>query len=206
MGKEIFRFTEEAGLLNLNSTAFSATWVDYDNDGDLDIYQSNYGIITDFQESQTNLTRNTLYANDGDCKFIDVTLISGLGNGGYSTTSSWGDYDNDGDLDLYSANLGIVNDFEKSVFPQSDVFYHNMLAETGEAFFEDYSTEVGEVYGTFLEPDIEDELSFSSGLSFALKSVDKPSAQASILPNLEDVDYGDKLKAPEPHGHCYLLT
>ena len=40
--------------------------------------------------------------NDGDCKFIDVTLISGLGNGGYSTTSSWGDYDNDGDLDLYS--------------------------------------------------------------------------------------------------------
>ena len=187
-------FTEEAGLLNLNSTAFSATWVDYDNDGDLDIYQSNYGIITDFQESQTNLTRNTLYANDGDCKFIDVTLISGLGNGGYSTTSSWGDYDNDGDLDLYSANLGIVNDFEKSVFPQSDVFYHNMLAETGEAFFEDYSTEVGEVYGTFLDPDIEDELSFSSGLSFALKSVDKPSAQASILPNLEDVDYGDKLK------------
>ena len=73
-------FTEESGILNFNSTAFSATWVDYDNDGDLDLYQSNYGIITNFQESQTNLTRNTLYANDGDCRFNDVTLISGLGN------------------------------------------------------------------------------------------------------------------------------
>ena len=187
-------YSQESGLLVYNSTAFSGTWVDYDNDGDLDLYQSNYGIITGFEPSQNNLTRNTLYSNDGDCNFVDVTSLTGLGNIGYSTTSSWADYDNDGDLDLYSGNSGIVNDFSKSVFPQSDIFYHNQLTETGNAFFEDYSTEVGEVYGSFLVPDVENGLSFGPELSFAVKSVDKPSAQASILPNLQDVDYDDKMK------------
>ena len=42
--QETLDFSEESGLLETNSTALSATWVDYDNDGDLDLYQSNYGI------------------------------------------------------------------------------------------------------------------------------------------------------------------
>ena len=41
-----FRDFSESGLLETNSTALSATWVDYDNDGDLDLYQSNYGITS----------------------------------------------------------------------------------------------------------------------------------------------------------------
>ncbi len=187
-------FSDESGLLETNSTALSATWVDYDNDGDLDLYQSNHGISTSFTPSQTDLTINTLYSNNGNCEFNDATSQAGLGNPGFSSTSSWGDYDNDGDLDLYSANLGILDDLNFTIYPQSDILYHNFLSETGSAHFEDYSTEVGGVYGSFRTPVNEDELTFGPGFSYRVKSIENPSAQGSILPSLKDIPYEDKLK------------
>ena len=187
-------FSEESGLLEINSTALSATWVDYDNDGDLDLYQSNYGISSSFTPSQTNLTMNTLYSNNGNCEFNDATSLAGLGNSGFSSTSSWGDYDNDGDLDLYSANLGIHDDLNFTIYPQSDILYHNFLTETGSAHFEDYSTEVGGVYGSFRTPVNEDELIFGPAFSYRVKSIENPSSQGSILPKLSDLPYQDKLK------------
>ncbi len=69
-------------------------WGDYDNDGDLDIYQGNYGF--GFQ--------NYLYRNDGSGVFTDVTtppLDASYLFYGNTKGVAWGDYDNDGDLDLY---------------------------------------------------------------------------------------------------------
>lgn len=65
---------------------------DYDNDGDLDLYLSNYG------------APNILARNDGNFVFVDVTDIAGVGDAGYGTGSVWGDYDGDGWVDLYVAN------------------------------------------------------------------------------------------------------
>ncbi len=186
--------SENSGLLEYNSTALSATWVDYDNDGDLDLYQSNHGISSNFAPDQTNSSRNTLYSNNGNCEFIDVTTIAGLGNLGYSSSSSWGDYDNDGDLDLYSSNIGVIDGLNQTVYQQSDIFYHNFLTETGLAYFEDYSSEVGGVYGSYVTPANEDELSFGPEYSYRVSSIANPSAQASILPNLIDVDSEDQLR------------
>jgi enediyne biosynthesis protein E4 len=65
---------------------------DYDNDGDPDLYLTNYG-------------PNRLYRNDGG-RFIDVTSQSGggLDDPRWSTSASFTDYDADGDLDLFVTN------------------------------------------------------------------------------------------------------
>ena len=64
---------------------------DYDNDGDLDIYITNYG-------------RNALYANQGDGTFVDVTEYAQVGDERFGTGCAFLDYDGDGYLDLYVAN------------------------------------------------------------------------------------------------------
>ncbi|MBI1927333.1 VCBS repeat-containing protein, partial [Candidatus Poribacteria bacterium] len=66
-------------------------WGDYDNDGDLDLYVTNYG-------------PNVLYRNNGNGTFTDVTAAAGVGDARWSTGAAFGDYDNDGDLDLYVPN------------------------------------------------------------------------------------------------------
>src|SRR5205807_1323601 len=65
---------------------------DYDNDGWEDIYI-------------TGLNGAVLYHNNHDGTFTDVTAKAGVGNAGrWGTSAAFGDYDNDGNLDLYVAN------------------------------------------------------------------------------------------------------
>jgi len=64
---------------------------DYDNDGDVDIYVTNFG-------------SNVLYRNNSDGTFTDVTTEAGVGHPGCSVGCAFADYDNDGDLDLFVAN------------------------------------------------------------------------------------------------------
>lgn len=64
---------------------------DYDNDGDQDVYLTNFGM-------------NQLYQNNGDGTFTDVTKQAGVANAKWSVSASFGDYNLDGFLDLYVAN------------------------------------------------------------------------------------------------------
>jgi hypothetical protein len=77
---------------------------DYDNDDDIDIYFLNGGALkgTKFEEPP----KNTLYRNDGNWKFTDVTKEAGVGDTGHGLAVAAGDYDNDGDLDIYISNFG----------------------------------------------------------------------------------------------------
>jgi hypothetical protein len=68
-------------------------WADYDNDGFLDLFIAN--------NSGQN---NSLYHNNGDGTFSKVTTGSIVNDGGNSAGCAWGDYDNDGFLDLFVAN------------------------------------------------------------------------------------------------------
>lgn len=77
---------------------------DYDNDGDLDIYLVNGAIQTD--NTQNNKPHNVLYQNNGDGTFTNTTQQSGVGSTAYGTGATVGDYDNDGDLDLFVTNFG----------------------------------------------------------------------------------------------------
>jgi len=79
-------------------------FLDYDNDGWLDIYLVNSG-KSDFYTPPQPL-RNALYRNNRDGTFTDVTLKAGVGAGGFGMGVAVGDYDNDGFPDLYVTQVG----------------------------------------------------------------------------------------------------
>ncbi|MCH8218909.1 MAG: CRTAC1 family protein [Planctomycetes bacterium] len=77
---------------------------DYDNDKDIDIYFLN-GAYHD-SDPTGKAPRNTLYRNDGNWRFVDVTETAGVGDQGYGLGVAVADYDNDGDTDIYLNNYG----------------------------------------------------------------------------------------------------
>ncbi len=95
-------FTKLSGNPISDITAHSRhmDWADYDNDGDLDLFVPN-------EENENNL----LIKSNGDGTFTQVTDGEIVNNKGSSFGSSWADYDNDGDLDLFVANWGNQNNF-----------------------------------------------------------------------------------------------
>jgi len=77
---------------------------DYDGDGDIDIYLLNGAPLKGTQT--TRRPRNALYRNEGGFRFTDVTDMAGVGDTGHGLGVAVGDYDNDGDPDLYLNNFG----------------------------------------------------------------------------------------------------
>ncbi len=77
---------------------------DYDNDGFLDIYLIN--ARPQITETNGEMPTNILYHNNGDGTFTDVTRSAGVGDTGYGVGATTGDYDNDGDVDIYVTNFG----------------------------------------------------------------------------------------------------
>ena len=82
--------TEKAGLTGMpqNYYGMGVAVGDYDNDGFEDIYVTGFG-------------GNTLYHNNGNGTFTDVTKKAGVEAGGWSASAGFFDYDNDGKLDLF---------------------------------------------------------------------------------------------------------
>lgn len=98
---------------------------DYNNDGLIDIYFLN-GAPLKGAKAETP-PRNALYRNDGGMRFTDVTAQAGVGDTGYGLGVVAGDYDGDGDLDLYLNNYG------------PNVLYKN----NGDGTFSDATRETG---------------------------------------------------------------
>ena len=91
-GDETFTaVTDRAGVRGNGYYGMGVCVADYDNDGDQDIYITNFG-------------PNVLYRNQGDGTFTDVTDRAGVGDPRWGSSCAFADYDNDGDLDFYVAN------------------------------------------------------------------------------------------------------
>ena len=93
----------------------SLSAIDYDQDGDLDLYLTKYRPVSRFDDvfaqpksrmAAINGGRNVLLRNDEVWQFKDVTAEVGLvqKNSHYTRAAIWSDYDADGDLDLYHVN------------------------------------------------------------------------------------------------------
>ena len=88
----------------VESVSSGLALLDYDNDGDIDIYFLNGAPLGGARMDPP--PRNALYRNEGDWNFTDVTDLAGVGDTGYGLGICAGDYDNDGDPDIYLNNFG----------------------------------------------------------------------------------------------------
>ncbi|HTJ87743.1 MAG TPA: CRTAC1 family protein [Terriglobales bacterium] len=107
------------------SSGPGCAFLDYDNDGWMDIYLVNSGKC-DFFTPNSPL-RNALYKNNRDGTFTDVTQKAGVGGGGYGQGVAVGDYDGDGLPDLYVTQYG------------RSILYHN----NGDGSFTDVTEKAG---------------------------------------------------------------
>ena len=106
--------TEASGTANSGLYGTGLAWGDYDNDGDQDLYVTNWA-------TAVSVPKNALYRTEGNGAFADVAAALGVEVVSNSSAAAWGDYDNDGDLDLYVAD-----------FFDQDYLYENQ----GQAFVE----------------------------------------------------------------------
>ena len=102
-----WNFTAASGdpVVSDNKPSDGATWADYDNDGDADAFVVNWYNFN-----------NMLYDNNGEGTFTQITTGDPVNDLGFSETASWGDYDNDGNVDLYVSN---------SAGTRKNFLYHN---------------------------------------------------------------------------------
>jgi hypothetical protein len=122
-----------AGIADRTGRGDGACLGDYDNDGDLDLYITNYG-------------PNRFFRNQGDCSFVDQTAEAGVTDGSRGTGCSWGDFDADGFLDLYVSSH--LEESDPSVFitrrfdsaRRSDRLFRNR----GDGTFEDATRFLGQ--------------------------------------------------------------
>ena len=90
--------TAVSGTGNIGLFSTNLAWGDYDADGALDLYATNWG-------TAGSNPINALYHNEGDGTFTDQAAQAGVDNNRNSTAAAFADYDNDGDLDLYVADF-----------------------------------------------------------------------------------------------------
>ena len=129
----------EAGVDDAEGEGNGGCAADYDNDGDIDLFVTNFG-------------PSRLFQNGGDGTFEDITVASGLDDGDLvlrSTGCAWGDYDGDGYVDLvvtrhlneFNPDLLMKKDFYSSVGGMS--LFHNVDG----ARFEETTALLGDTSG-----------------------------------------------------------
>lgn len=139
-----FRFKDVTASARVagHGWALASAWADYNGDGKIDLFVAN-----DFGDSQ-------LFRNRGDGTFYEIAEQAGVAGPGNGMSADWGDFDNDGKLDLLVANMysKAANQF-LAVFPhlnrevrkrflisvQGNALYRNL----GDGTFENVATKLG---------------------------------------------------------------
>ena len=111
-------------LIGINETSNRAKqvlWVDYDNDGDKDFFVTNLD------------GKNGLYQNDGNMVFTNVTTTSGLFTEDLTSYgATFGDIDNDGDLDIFITNReGTISQNRNYLYRNDNGLFVDITATAG---------------------------------------------------------------------------
>jgi hypothetical protein len=146
-----FRFVDvtDASGMDVNNRRFSlaASWCDYDDDGNPDLYVAN------------DFGRNNLYRNRGDGTFSDVTKEAGVVDTANGMSVSWCDYNGDGLFDLYVGNMWsaagsrLASRISGDAGGRLESVYRRMargsslFRNRGDGTFEDVSVETGASFG-----------------------------------------------------------
>jgi FG-GAP-like repeat/ASPIC and UnbV len=137
--------TAAAGMMRIRNTTGLA-WGDYNNDGLLDLYLAR-------GKTGSGPLRNTLYHNDGDGTFTDVTAEAGLTTTANTWAAVWGDYDNDGFLDLFVACAGAgplrVGNANFLYHNNGNGTFTNVAAQEGVELQDDFSLHKGAAWGDY---------------------------------------------------------
>ncbi|WP_221420350.1 VCBS repeat-containing protein [Fulvivirga sp. M361] len=140
--------TKDAGIIKRPGFDAGVSVVDVNNDSYLDIYINRAGWYTGDEK-----LANMLYINNGDLTFTEQAQSHGLADPNRSVASTFFDYDNDGDLDVYIANTPAQFDLsgeilnlnkvqeskETPLYKGSDKLYNN----DGKGYFTDVSQQAG---------------------------------------------------------------
>jgi len=90
--------TFDAGLGEVHYPTQTADWADYDGDGDLDLFIGN-------ETLKASLASAQLFQNQGNGTFKDVAAQAGVLNNRFTKSVGWGDFDSDGDPDIFISNF-----------------------------------------------------------------------------------------------------
>ncbi len=124
--------TREAGLADPALPTQTAVWGDFNNDGHLDLYVGNESLVEEWSGGDFLCQ---LFMNNGDGTFTDVAAQAGVENSRFTKGVAAGDYDNDGDLDIYVSNHSVREDPEHGA--------NRLYRNNGDGTFTDMAAELG---------------------------------------------------------------
>lgn len=124
---------------SIKQIGWGTAFFDYDNDGDLDIFVTNGSTFQELKQPEVLIPQpDALFRNDGDGVFTDVSESTGItalplrvGRG-----ATFGDYDNDGDIDIFIVNNHapptlLRNEGDRSILTGRNNWLHVKLIGTG---------------------------------------------------------------------------
>jgi VCBS repeat protein/ASPIC/UnbV protein len=173
--------TEAAGLLG-QTGGLNIIHADYDNDGHPDVFVLRGGWM-----KQGGRYPNSLLRNNGDGTFEDTTEKAGVLSFHPTQAGAWGDYDNDGFVDLFIGNESMAGD------PHPSELYHN----NGDGTFTDRSVELGNT-----------DFGYVKGVAWGDFNNDgRPDLYVSVLGVDNHLFRNDGTRAEQgPHGETWRFT
>lgn len=101
---------------------YGSIWIDYDNDRDIDMFLAKCG-------GSSERRTNQLFRNNGNGSFTEVAAAAGLADPIQTWSGAWGDYDNDGDMDVFVGGYNGAS--------------HKMMRNNGDGTFSDITAQTG---------------------------------------------------------------
>jgi hypothetical protein len=104
---------------------YGSIWVDYDNDGDMDLF------LAKCRGGNSVANINQMHRNNGDGTFTEVGAMLGLDDNIQTWSAAWGDFDNDGDMDVMIGAYSFVNGGHKLLRNDGDGVFTDVTAGSG---------------------------------------------------------------------------